>query len=179
MKNEEQPIVSLTCCCCGEATKGRQWYNRDTGFGLCAKCATWIPSRGKTSPEEMLENYGIKGVNYCIEIPNSESDAETGDEMSKKKSEKKSDSPLNPTEFTELLDFVQVNQKNDPPVERGQLALLLMQYEKKYSLRAMYRYLHWALKNGQPIASIRVTITHDLNGFMNNESFFEPRSASY
>src|SRR5687768_17570220 len=53
---------SLTCCCCGTSTRGRQWYNRDTGFGLCPKCARWIATR--ETPEAMQSNYGTPEVNY-------------------------------------------------------------------------------------------------------------------
>ena len=56
------PIQSLTCCCCGAETRGRQWYNRDTGYGLCPKCAQWIATR-KTL-EEMQENFGEAEVHY-------------------------------------------------------------------------------------------------------------------
>ena len=36
------PVTLLTCCCCGNSTLGRQWWNRDTGYGLCARCSiTW------------------------------------------------------------------------------------------------------------------------------------------
>lgn len=60
-----KPVVSLTCCCCGKSTQGRQWYNRDKGYGLCANCAEWIKSRG-TSAEEMQSLYGIKGTHYDL-----------------------------------------------------------------------------------------------------------------
>lgn len=56
------PIRSLTCCCCSASTRGRQWYNRDTGFGLCPKCAAWIATR--ETPEAMQENYGAPNVHY-------------------------------------------------------------------------------------------------------------------
>jgi hypothetical protein len=59
-------IIPLTCCCCFQGTHGRQWYNRDTGYGLCAKCANWIPTRGRETPEDMKENYGIEGVHYFL-----------------------------------------------------------------------------------------------------------------
>lgn len=61
---DANPPRSLTCCCCGESTIGRQWYNRDTGFGLCAKCAAWIATR--ENEETMKQNYGIKGVHYEV-----------------------------------------------------------------------------------------------------------------
>ena len=59
-----KPIQTLTCCCCGEYTKGRQWFNRDKGYGLCPECAIWLSD--KETPEEMRKCYGIKGEHYCI-----------------------------------------------------------------------------------------------------------------
>lgn len=61
------PVLRLSCCCCGEQTRGRQWYNRDTGYGLCVRCADWIPAQGKTSPEEMISCYGHRGIHYDIQ----------------------------------------------------------------------------------------------------------------
>lgn len=58
-------IRRLTCCCCGASTKGRQWWNRDTGFGLCPKCADWIA--GRETPEDMERSYGVKGIHYAVE----------------------------------------------------------------------------------------------------------------
>ena len=59
-----QKIEHLTCCCCGEETKGRQWHNRDTGFGLCAQCAKWI--REKETAEEMFSRYGHRSIHYDL-----------------------------------------------------------------------------------------------------------------
>ena len=54
----------LTCCCCGEsAGTWQQWWNRDTGFGVCAKCVDWVRSRGE-SEQEIRSNYGVEGVNW-------------------------------------------------------------------------------------------------------------------
>lgn len=58
------PIKTLKCCCCGERTKGRQWWNRDTGFGLCEACAQRIEKREDS--ESMRSCYGEKGTHYCI-----------------------------------------------------------------------------------------------------------------
>lgn len=55
---------SLVCCCCGDATRGRQWWNRDTGYGLCVPCADRIGK--KETAENMTENYGHKGIHYAI-----------------------------------------------------------------------------------------------------------------
>lgn len=59
------PIRRLICCCCGCGTVGRQWRGRDTGFGLCDKCADRIAERGE-SAQEMLTNYGQKGIHYKV-----------------------------------------------------------------------------------------------------------------
>ena len=56
---------NLVCCCCGEqAGKWQQWWNRDTGYGVCPKCVAWIRSRGE-SEEEIRSNYGVEGINYA------------------------------------------------------------------------------------------------------------------
>jgi hypothetical protein len=61
------PVRRLTCCCCGEVTRGRQWHNRDTGYGLCPKCADWIIGRDNMSPEEFTSCYGVRGVHFDAE----------------------------------------------------------------------------------------------------------------
>jgi hypothetical protein len=55
----------LTCSCCGDdAGRHVQHYNRDTGYGICAKCVAWLRSRNE--PEaEITKNYGIEGVNFA------------------------------------------------------------------------------------------------------------------
>ena len=59
-----KPIKHLECCCCGQETLGRQWWNRDTGYGLCIKCAERI---SKAEDSETMENcYGKPGIHYNI-----------------------------------------------------------------------------------------------------------------
>src|SRR6185503_3800288 len=42
----------LICSCCGESCIGRQWWNRDTGYGLCDRCVPFVrSSRGMTEDE--------------------------------------------------------------------------------------------------------------------------------
>jgi len=54
----------LQCCVCGEyAGRWEQWWNRDTGYGVCANCVTWVRSRGETE-QEIKTNYGIERVNW-------------------------------------------------------------------------------------------------------------------
>lgn len=61
--NPDTPRM-LTCACCGDRTLGRQWHNRDHGFGLCAKCADWIPERWPD--EDMHTLYGERGYHYDL-----------------------------------------------------------------------------------------------------------------
>jgi hypothetical protein len=61
-------IKRLICACCGASAMGRQWWNRDTGFGLCKKCADWIPAKYNMDAEGMRLSYGVRGVHYdCAE----------------------------------------------------------------------------------------------------------------
>ena len=55
---------NLICCCCGaQAGRWQQHWNRDTGYGLCAKCAAWIPRRWPET--DMEQTFGKVGVNYA------------------------------------------------------------------------------------------------------------------
>lgn len=59
------PIPKLmTCCQCGQGCVCRQWWNRDTGFGICGCCAD-----GYVTPEELKElrdMAGERGVHFDI-----------------------------------------------------------------------------------------------------------------
>jgi len=58
----------LTCCCCGELTRGRQWWNHDNGFGICGKCIKRIEVE---EPWENLERcYGVEGIHYNVGVEN-------------------------------------------------------------------------------------------------------------
>ena len=60
----------LTCCVCGGAAPARkQWWNRDTGFGLCGKCAAWLKTRRDYNEEEFTSYYGEPGVHWIPEVP--------------------------------------------------------------------------------------------------------------
>lgn len=58
-------VQSLTCCCCGEETQGRQWWNRDSGYGLCLSCANEIEQ--KYGREYVIDMAGEKGWHYGVE----------------------------------------------------------------------------------------------------------------
>ena len=56
----------LECCVCGEdAGRHEQHWNRDTGFGVCARCVAWQRSLGDTEAE-ILDLYGVEGVNFAV-----------------------------------------------------------------------------------------------------------------
>jgi len=61
----EKPVKELGCCCCGNATRGRQWWNRDTGYGICFDCIVWIRKDGM-SEAEIRDNYGMEGVHWGV-----------------------------------------------------------------------------------------------------------------
>ncbi len=58
-------IRRLECCVCGASTRGRQWWNRDTGFGICPPCVKWVSEREQ--PADMRSLYGEAGVHYDVE----------------------------------------------------------------------------------------------------------------
>lgn len=55
---------SLSCCVCGAGTRGVQWWNRDTGYGICTPCA--VREARRESPAVMQSYYGVAGVNYAV-----------------------------------------------------------------------------------------------------------------
>lgn len=54
----------MFCSCCGAWTRGRQWPNRDTGYGLCVACIPFC-SRGE-SAESFKRLYGERGVHFDV-----------------------------------------------------------------------------------------------------------------
>ncbi len=60
-----QPVRSyMRCCCCGASTRGRQWHNRDTGYGLCVDCITFC--HRNESPAEFTRLYGHRGIHFDL-----------------------------------------------------------------------------------------------------------------
>lgn len=57
-------VRHLTCSCCGGEAIGRQWHNRDTGYGLCKKCIAFC-ARGE-SEMSMRSYYGLRGIHYDL-----------------------------------------------------------------------------------------------------------------
>ena len=60
----KQRILHLRCSCCGgDAPALKQYFNRDTGYGLCEKCADRIISRGHEPDFE--RTYGKRGIHFA------------------------------------------------------------------------------------------------------------------
>lgn len=54
----------MKCSVCGDyAGKYEQHPNRDTGWGLCRRCADWLEAKGYDE-KEMKELYGTPGIHY-------------------------------------------------------------------------------------------------------------------
>lgn len=63
-----KPIKTLICSCCGQHTKGRQWWNQDTGYGMCSKCIESVEKHRNYQDREYLkQTYGIENVHYFKE----------------------------------------------------------------------------------------------------------------
>lgn len=58
----------LTCACCGERARGRQWHDRDTGYGVCSRCfrASFI----RDGREEAERIYGRAGEHHSLDWEN-------------------------------------------------------------------------------------------------------------
>jgi len=46
-------MKTLICNCCGNYTRGKQWWNRDEGYGICESCGA-----------EQVERYGLESVEF-------------------------------------------------------------------------------------------------------------------
>lgn len=55
----------MQCASCGGEAKGKQWWNRDKGYGVCPRCVFRQLMNG-TTPEEIYSNYGKEGRNYHL-----------------------------------------------------------------------------------------------------------------
>lgn len=64
-KQRTAPVRELGCCCCGNSTRGRQWWNRDTGYGICVDCIAYVRKHGE-SEAEIRDNYGLEGIHWGI-----------------------------------------------------------------------------------------------------------------
>ena len=60
----KRPIKWMTCTCCGESYRGRQWWNQDCGYGLGDCCV----QRCGADPTIGVESscYGVSGIHFLI-----------------------------------------------------------------------------------------------------------------
>ena len=55
----------LSCSCCGEsAGRWHQFFNQDTGFGICLRCITWFRQDKRHDEEDIAQTWGKEGVNW-------------------------------------------------------------------------------------------------------------------
>lgn len=52
-------VKILQCACCGRNALGKQWWNQDTGYGVCARCAY------DEDQEQVEKMYGKAGEHYA------------------------------------------------------------------------------------------------------------------
>jgi hypothetical protein len=60
----KRPIKSMTCTCCGESYRGRQWWNQDCGYGLGDCCVEYCGA--DPAPEAYSDCYGVSGIHFLI-----------------------------------------------------------------------------------------------------------------
>lgn len=58
------PTRRLQCACCGASVLGRQWWNRDKGFGVCQRCAKETIQR--EGEEATVRLYGRRGEHWSV-----------------------------------------------------------------------------------------------------------------
>jgi hypothetical protein len=58
-------IRTLECAVCGAPCRNRQWWNRDTGYGVCTPCGD--RETAKHGAEEVADYYGVNGINWGVE----------------------------------------------------------------------------------------------------------------
>jgi len=54
------------CAVCGAVTRGAQWHNRDTGYGLCTPCGVGLAEKRGHAADEIEDLYGIRGIHWGL-----------------------------------------------------------------------------------------------------------------
>lgn len=81
-------------------------------------------------------------------------------------------------EFDELQNLIwQWVKDRQKGVKRIDIACTLFEFDQKFDLGAMHRFVKWSRENGQDEDLIFATIVHDLNGM--NDVCFLPRTDGY
>ncbi len=55
-------MKNLICAVCGGEAPGRQWWNRDQGYGICARCFEDVAK--KEGRLRAIHSYGRPGVHH-------------------------------------------------------------------------------------------------------------------
>ena len=70
---EEPKVRTLRCAVCDGEARGRQWTNRDLGYGVCVRCADANTARyGEGDPHGSLAGddthalFGIRGYHFDV-----------------------------------------------------------------------------------------------------------------
>lgn len=63
-KYELHNVENLECSCCSNIEPGRQWQNRDQGFGLCSECVNRV--RTCFNNEQFASIFGLEGYHYSL-----------------------------------------------------------------------------------------------------------------
>ncbi len=79
----------------------------------------------------------------------------------------------------EKFIFEHLNTPQGKPTTRINCAGFMFAFGRNFDLPAMYRFLVWALEQGEEPAFIMATIAHDLNGRNQDPATFSPRTSSY
>lgn len=68
-KHNPGTLRYLRCSCCGEAAgRWKQWHNKDTGYGVCLRCVTWMRQEGRETEENIRRLYGVEGENWGARV---------------------------------------------------------------------------------------------------------------
>lgn len=60
--------MNLICACCsGYAPSRAQWWNQDTGYGVCARCFAWVSA--KEGYQQACQHYGYPGQHHSLNVP--------------------------------------------------------------------------------------------------------------
>ncbi len=59
-------MILICACCAGHAPARRQWWNRDTGYGVCPRCFQAAVARDGEA--EAIRTYGKPGVHHSVNV---------------------------------------------------------------------------------------------------------------
>lgn len=63
-QERKRPIRWMTCTCCAQSYRGRQWWNQDCGYGLGDCCVEYCC--GDIADGARSDCYGVSGIHFRI-----------------------------------------------------------------------------------------------------------------